>query len=66
MQKTVLQQFSEDLVALRTKVTLVHVIKSMAKWSIKINYLITRNQLKAGINVRRFVTYKTSGGTDDM
>ena len=47
---------------LRTKVTLVHVIKSMAKWSIKINYLITRNQLKAGINVRRFVTYKTSGG----
>ena len=96
----VLQQFSEDLVAIRTKVTLIlsnlnepedsmftqghgpptpamkfitiiQVIQSMAKWSSDImdtwiNYHITRNQLKADIDVRRLVADKTFGETDDM
>ena len=43
----------------------------MAKWSSNImdtwiNYQITRNQLKAGIDVRRLVAGKTFGETDDM
>ena len=43
----------------------------MAKWSSDImdtwiNYQITRNQLKAGIDVRRLVAGRTFGETDDI
>eukprot|EP00091_Calanus_sinicus_P012609 TRINITY_DN28283_c0_g1_i1.p1 TRINITY_DN28283_c0_g1~~TRINITY_DN28283_c0_g1_i1.p1 ORF type:complete len:151 (-),score=53.71 TRINITY_DN28283_c0_g1_i1:222-674(-) len=80
----ILQQFSEDLVAIRTKVTLIlssinepedsmfaegHGPPTPAMKFIMdtwINYHITRNHLKDAIDIKRLVTDKAFGETDDM